>query len=231
MTQLPLTVAKRTISGKKVKKLRAQGKIPANVFGKNTKSMGVEVGGDLFAKIYDEAGETKVIELTVGDEKKPVLIQNVQVHPVTATILHVDFRQVDLREKIKAQIPIELTGESPVITEKSGVVLQLLNEIEVEALPTELPEKIEVDTTKLLKVGDVIIVSELSLPKSVAVLESPDSEVVKVAELVVEEEVAPATESTEEATAEGETVAGEETKDASEKEPTDLKKEKEEPKK
>lgn len=212
MKQIKLEVTKRTIKGKKVKHLRAKGALPANVFGKNVQSLEVEVKTDTFKKVYDAAGETGLIELTVGGEKRPVLIQNVQMHPVTGKILHVDFRQVDLKEKVKAQVPIELIGESPVVADNAGVVLQLLNEVEVEALPAELPEHIEVDVTKLVQVGDTVKVSDLRLSGELEILENPESEVVKIGELVVEEP-----EPVTEPAAEGEEVAetpaeGEETK-------------------
>src|SRR3989344_205538 len=105
-----LTVEKRTIAGRKVKNLRKQGIVPANVFGKKEASSAVQADQKAFAAVFKQAGETGIVELHIGSEVKPVLIQNVQVHPVTHVVLHADLRQVDLKEKIKASVPLEING-------------------------------------------------------------------------------------------------------------------------
>ncbi|MBI1872198.1 50S ribosomal protein L25, partial [Candidatus Collierbacteria bacterium] len=110
MAKLTLKLDKRTITGKKVKKLRRQGMVPANIFGKDIKSLAVSAKLTDFQKVYQDAGETQIVTLEVkGDEKeRPTLITNVQHNPITNEVLHVDFRQVDLKEKITANIPVEL---------------------------------------------------------------------------------------------------------------------------
>ncbi len=177
----------RTVSGRNVKKLRSQGLLPASVYGKNVKSAMLSVPTDAFGKVYGEAGESGLVELTVDGSVRPVLIHNVQVHPVTAVPLHVEFFQVDLKEKVHANVPLEFTGESPAVAQKQGVVLTILDEIEVEALPTDLPEKITIDTSTLAHVDQEIKVSDLKLPAGVTVLTDQTLTVVKVGSLVTKE--------------------------------------------
>lgn len=187
MKKISLKAAKREIVGRKVKKLRREHKVPANVFGKNIKSMAITLGHDEFKKVYDEAGETGLVDLAVDSKIHPVLIKNLQLHPVSGNILHVDFYEVDLKEKVSANVPLKLAGESPAVSGKLGVLLELAGEVEVEALPTDLPEFIEVNLVSLNNVGDTIKVSDLKIPGGVTVLTAMDTEVVKIAELVSKE--------------------------------------------
>lgn len=181
MEKVTLTAQTRSVKGRKVAKLREEGIIPANIFAKNTESRAIEINRDVFNRVYQKAGETSLIELVVGEEKTPVLISNVQYNPLTNEHIHVDFHAVNLKEKVTATVPVELVGESP--TEKSGlgtVVLQL-DEIEVEALPMDLPEKFEIDATLLTEVDQTIFVKDLKVDSSkVEIKEEADAIVVKV---------------------------------------------------
>lgn len=196
----------RTITGKKVKMLRKEGKLPATVYGKGVEPQTISIAIPEFSKVYQEAGETGLIELTIGEKKHPVLIHTVQVDPIRNNLVHVEFHEVNLKEKVHAEVPVELIGESVAIKEKIGVLLPLMDHIEVEALPTELPEKIEVDITGLAAINDQIIVGELTIPANVTVLTDPTLIVVKIGAFVVEKEPEPVVTETP---AEGETPAGE----------------------
>lgn len=187
MKKSVLTVNLRTLLGRKVKQLRQSGQLPGNIFGRKVKSTAVTVPMVDFNQVYAQAGETGLVELTLAGEKRPVLIQNVQLHPVTELPLHVDFRQVDLKEKIKANIPIEISGMAPAVDQKLGVLLTLIDEIEVEAYPADLPDKIAVDVSLLAQVNDLIKVSDIKLPSGVTVVTLPETEVVKIGELVTKE--------------------------------------------
>lgn len=203
-----LEATMRTITGRKVKQLRKKKLLPGNVYGKKIKSTSVEIPLDTFSKVYAVAGETGIVELKLGSEIRLVLIHNVQVHPVNAVPLHVDFFQVDLKEKIKANVPVEITGTAGAVSQKLGVLLTLSDEIEVEALPTELPEKIVIDVTKLNAVGDTIKVSDVTLPSGVVVVTKGDTEVVKIGSLVTKEaEKLAAEEAAAKAAAQAETVS------------------------
>lgn len=209
MKSIALKAEKRKLAGRKVKSLRKEGILPGNVYGKKVKSEGVQIDAKEFKKVFEEAGETGLVELTIGSEKKPVLIHDVQLDSVSDEPIHVDFMQVDLNEKVTATVPVEVEGESP--AEKSGIgtVVKLLNEIEVKALPADLPESFIVDASKLEEVDQVIKVSDLKYDKSkVEVDVDPEELVVKVEPPQKEEVVeAPAPAEGEEAPAEGEAQA------------------------
>lgn len=187
MKKTPLNAQKRVIIGNKVKNLRKKNLIPANIFGKKIKSLSISVSEDDFAKVYQIAGETGLVELTIDGEIRPVLIKLVQVHPVTNKPLHIDFYQVDLNEKVSANVPLKIIGISPAIATNLGILLQLTNEVEVEALPADLPENIEVDISVLAAVGDTILVSGLVLPKGVVVITDKETEVAKIGELITKQ--------------------------------------------
>src|SRR3989344_8858999 len=138
MDKVTLIAEKRTISGRKVKTLRGKGLIPANVFGKKIKSFAVQVSAKEFEKVFTQVGETGIVELSVKNgqtHKTSVLVSNVQKNPVTDSTIHIDFRQVDLKEKIEAAVPIEFTGESPAEKTGVGTLVSYVNEVLVEALP------------------------------------------------------------------------------------------------
>lgn len=187
MKKYSLTGENRKETGRKVKKLRKDGKLPATVYGKKVKSVSVTVSDADFKKIYSEAGETGLVELKVDGEIKPVLIHNVQVDPMSGLPLHAEFYQVDLKEKVHANVSVEFVGEAPAVHDKQGVLLSILDEIEVEALPTDLPEKLEVDVSKLAAVNDEVKVSDLKMPAGVTVLTEPGLTIVKVGALVTKE--------------------------------------------
>lgn len=189
MNRIPLKAEERTILGKQVKKLRREGLIPAHVFGNKLETEHVSVNGRDFLKVYHQAGETGLIDLKLGDEKiKPVLVRNVQVNPVTDIPVHIDFYQVNLKEKTIVPVPIVLIGEEPELVHTGeAVVIQPMSEVEVEALPTELPEKIEVDITSLKQIDDAILVSQLRVSEGVVILADAEAVVAKLDNAVTEE--------------------------------------------
>ena len=181
---------KRTITGRKVKSLRKEGILPANIYGKGIKSLAIEMPLKEFSKIYSKAGETGLIELIIaGTKPKTTLIHNVQKDVVSGDFLHVDFRQVDLTKKIIAAVPIVVKDEAPAVS-IGGVQIQIMDEIEVQALPADLPEKIEVDVSKLEKIGQSIAVKDLIYDKNKVKLQldNLDSLVVKIEAPAKEEE-------------------------------------------
>ncbi len=193
MAKITLSVEPRTVAGKKVRQLRRQGIIPANIFGGKIKSTAVQVKKTVFAPIWQHAGETQIVYLQLGDEKeaRPTLISNVQHNPVSDEVIHVDFRQVDLKEKITANIPVEVIGESPAVKDFQAAIITSLAEIEVEALPTDLPENIQVDIGVLKNIGDVIKVANLPIDRTkIEVRDDPETVVVSAAAQQAEE-VAP----------------------------------------
>ncbi len=217
MKKYKLSAEKRTVLGRKVKKIRKEGSLPANIYGKKVKSQAVVVKEKEFAKVFKEAGETSIIELMLGKVKKPVLIHNVQTDPVSDMPLHVDFHQVDLKEKVMANVPVEVLGEAPAEKQGLGTMVQYIDEIDVEALPAELPEKFEVDISGLEEVNAAIFVKDLKYDKKKIEIKLDDEEVVvKIEPLRKEEEVAPPAE--EEVVGEEEEKEGEEVEEEVKKE-------------
>lgn len=187
MNKLVLKAEKRKLSGRKVKQLRKEGVIPANVFGKKVKSESIQMKLVDFEKVYKESGETGLLELHINSDKKPVLVHNVQQDPVTDTALHIDFLQVNLKEKVSAEIPIELIGESPAEKQGLGTVVQYMDEVEVEALPTDLPESFEIDISKLTEVDQTIYLKDLKFDKAKVELKEDLEKIVVKLEPIKEE--------------------------------------------
>jgi len=194
MGKLNLKAEKRTVLGRKIKKIRREGLLPANVYGKKVASLSLQLDAKEFAKIYQEAGETGMIDLSVSGEKevRPVLIHNIQKDPVSEDFLHVDFRQVILTEKVTATIPVQITGEAPAETQKLGILVQQTSEIEIEALPADLPERFVVDVSKLAEVNQTIFLKDLTIDrKKIEIKTDPEQIIVKIEPLAKEEVVAP----------------------------------------
>ena len=191
------TVEERKTFGKKVKKLRAGGILPGNLFGKDIKSKALQIKEKDFRQLFKEAGETGVVEVKLKKETYPALIHNVQRDPVSDKIIHIDFHKVNLKEKIIAHVPIKLVGESPAEKSSLGLILQTINELEIESLPSDIPSEVAVDISKLEEVGQNINVKDLKIDREkVEVKNDPEGVVVSVQtaemkEEPVEEEKAP----------------------------------------
>ncbi len=166
MNKLTLKAEKRSLVGRKVKKLRKEGILPANLYGRNVKSVALQVENKEFQKVFEEAGETGLVELKLDKKSIPVLIHNVQIDPVSDKPIHADFLQVDLKKKVVAKVPVELIGESPAQKQGLGTVVLYVDEVEVEALPGNLPEKFEIDASKLTSVDQVFTVGDLEFDSS-----------------------------------------------------------------
>jgi len=188
-----LNAESRVIKGRKVKKLRKEGIVPANIFGKKVKSKAISIKLDDFKKVYREVGETGLINLEIKDkgqkEDRAVLISNVQMDPVSDIPVHVDFHQVDLKEKVTADVPVELTGVSPAEKQSIGTVVLYIDEIEVEALPGDLPEKFIIDISKLEAVDQAIYVKDLDIDKSKVEIKMDLEEIITKVEPPQKEEV------------------------------------------
>lgn len=163
--KLTINATKREVLGKQVKKLRKEGFVPANIYGKDFNSAAITLTLTDFTRVYNEAGETGVVYVSIegGDKDIPTLIKSVQKHPVNDFILHIDFRKINLKQKIETEVPLSFIGESPTV-KQGAVVLYQMDTITIEALPTDIPSEIEVDLASITEVGQDIRVSDL--PKS-----------------------------------------------------------------
>jgi large subunit ribosomal protein L25 len=184
---MDLSVQKRDILGRKVKSLREQGLIPAELYGHGSENVHLSVPIKEFTKLFKEAGESTIINLNLENEKLPVLIHDLQKNPLTDEISHIDFYQVRMDEKISTSVPLEFIGEAPAVREKGGILIKAVQEIEIEALPADLPHKIEVDLSKLSDIGTNIHVKDLKIDEKVKVLIDAETVVVTVTEPAKEE--------------------------------------------
>lgn len=163
---------KAEVRTKHVQAVRREDKIPAIIYGYGIKeNIDLQVDSKSLANIFNEAGHTSLISLAVKADKeaKPhtVLIREVQIHPVRSTILHVDFYQPRLDQVITAQVRLKFVGEAPAVKDAGGVLVRTVEEVEVEALPADLPHDIEVDISILSDFEKVIHMSDLVLPDKV----------------------------------------------------------------
>ncbi len=196
-TRTELTVVPREVLGKKVKVLRRAGLTPANIFGHHVESLAIQVSTDELKHVLRTAGRNDIVYLRLdGQEARPTFVRAVQQNPVSDAILHVDFLQISLKEKVRLDVPLHLVGLAPAVDRLGGILMHGLDHVAVEALPTDVPSFIEIDVSGLEEIGDAVKVSDLPIPEGVTVLTDMEQVVAKVAppavELVVEEEVAAA---------------------------------------
>lgn len=185
---MDLSVQNRDEISKNVKEVREKGYILAEFYGHGMENMHLAVKKDEFRKAYKEAGESSVITLVLGSKKMPALIHEVQQDYVSGETMHIDFYGVRMDEKISAGVVLEFIGEAPAVKTHGGVINKAMQEVEVEALPADLPHSIKVDLGTLTEIGQSIYVKDLSLPKGVEVLVDPETVVVGIAAPRAEEE-------------------------------------------
>ena len=183
---------------KGAKEVRNEGFIPAVLYGPKTKAVPVQVPYVTFEKIYKQAGESTLITLkffkdgTMDEgsaQDNIVLIRDAVKHPITHKFLHVDFYQVSLDDKITITIPIEYEGEPPGVKDEGGTLVRNLFEVEVRALPMELPHEIRVDVSGLAHIGDAISIKDIPRADAVEILTDPESTVAYIEAPREEEEI------------------------------------------
>jgi large subunit ribosomal protein L25 len=211
MARKELPVETREVTGKKVAVLRRSGILPGNVYGKGLESVSIQVNTDAMEKTLKVATANEVLDLKIGGEKetRPVVIQKVQRHPLTSSVLHAEFYQVSLTHTMHAEVPLVVIGTSEAIETYNGVLMTALESLSVEALPLDLPPRIEVDITPLVELEQSLHVRDLPIPANVTVLTDMDIMVVKISTpRVAEEEEAAVVAEGEEAAAAAEGEEG-----------------------
>ena len=186
---MELQVQKREILGKKVKILRKQGFVPAELYGANVENAHLVLPVKDFMKAYKEAGESTIVSLAFADKKIPVLIQDVVFSPLSQEVEHVDFLAVKMDEKIRTEVPLEFINEAPAVKEKNAILVKVTQELEVEAFPADLPRSIKVDLAKLIDIDTSIYVKDLEVSDKVKILVDGETVVASAVEQAVEEEV------------------------------------------
>jgi len=179
----------RTVLGGKVNALRKSGFIPAVLYGKGQETLNLQVPVKDFNKALKEAGESTLVYVNVEGKAYPTIIHDVARDPVKDQIIHADFYKVSLTEKIKTKIPVVFVGESPAVKDLAGIFVRNVNELEVEALPQNLPHEITVDISSLKAFGDQIMVKDVDLGKDVTIEADADTILATVQEPKSQEEL------------------------------------------
>jgi large subunit ribosomal protein L25 len=232
MEQIQIDAQPREETGKAIaKKLRAEGRIPAIVYNKGKNSTALSISNiELIHALHTSAGENVIINLNIKqdkkEEKKTVIIKDIQYHPIKGEVIHVDFGQISLTEKVTVKVPVEIKGEAIGVKRDEGTLEHILWEAEIECLPTKIPEKIEVHVDDL-EIGDIIHVKDLEVEEEIKILNNPDDAVVVIEPpRKVEEEGVPEAEEAVEEEKEPE-VIGEKEREEREREKEEEKRKKE----
>lgn len=192
--KINLNLDARTAQGKKVKRLRQDGIVPAVVYGPGMEPVNAQAAHNVIEKVVREAGKHTPVHLTVDGKKRIAMIKDVDTEPVKHKIRHVSFHAVNQNEPVNAEVPIRLVGEGESEAERAGlIVLQALDQIEVRALPLDLPEALEVSILNLKEAGEQVTVGDIQLPANVELVEhktgheedDEDEEAPKLTDLVV----------------------------------------------
>ncbi len=185
-----LQVKPRTELGKRAEGLRQVGKIPGIVYGPGVTPQPVALEASEFKKVYKQAGKSSLIDIKIDEAASvKVLIQEVQVHPLTLAPTHVDLRQINMKEKLTVDVPLEFVGEAPAVKELLGTLVRVHDTLTVRCLPADLPAKIQVDLSKLQTFNDVVAVADLILPAEVEALQGARDVIASVTPPLTEEQL------------------------------------------
>lgn len=180
----------RELKGRATEALRAEGTVPAVVYGFGTEPTNIQVDRNAFLKVLAAAGSSTVVDLVVGEKSFQVLIGEVQRNALNDFVTHIDFRAVDPNRKIEAKIPLVLVGLAPAVKELGGTLLQALEEVEVISLPNALVHEISIDVSTLATFDDVIRVSDIIAPEGVEITTDGEVAIASVQPPRSEEELA-----------------------------------------
>lgn len=195
MEEKVLNAEVRRVIGKQVKALRRQGGLPAIIYGHHLDPMPITLDAKEASRVLAGITSSQLLTIKVAGATHSTLVREKQRHPVRGNLIHVDFMAVSMTEKLRAMVIIDTEGEAPAVRDFDGLVVSGVEEIEVECLPKDLPERIVVNLSSLAAIGDAIYVRDLQLPAAVEVLTDPDEMIVLVTAPSVEaeeEEIAPA---------------------------------------
>jgi large subunit ribosomal protein L25 len=170
--KIELAASKRSAKGKKANELRLAGKVPAVVYGRGVKSESLQLDAKVLERVYRQAGGNKIVLLKVGEDRaRNVLIHDVQREAYRGELTHADFYVVRMDEELKTEVPLHFTGESTAVYQDGGTLMKNLDSVEVECLPKDLPDSIEVDISLLDDFEKTITLGDLRLPKGVKLTE------------------------------------------------------------
>ncbi|MEK7190609.1 MAG: 50S ribosomal protein L25 [Patescibacteria group bacterium] len=180
--------AKKREAGEKVDALRQAGEIPAVFYGVGQDTTSISVSIAQFKKVWREAGESSAVKIGMGEKEIDALIHEVQVDPVTSEPIHVDFLAIDMKKRIRVKVPMIFEGISNAVKSGIGNLVKVLHEVEIEALPADLPHNLIADISKLETLKDQVFVSDIRLPAGVIIVTNPSDIVASIVEQVEEKE-------------------------------------------
>jgi large subunit ribosomal protein L25 len=218
MDSISLSARPRSETGRHVHGLRRDGAVPAVLYGHKVPAMALAIDAKELERVWHRAGRTHLIDIKVqgGGKAHKALIKDLQFHPRNGHALHVDFFAVNLREKIAADVPVIVVGESPIVQQKVGQVQQVVSSLRVESLPADIPAQITVDISGLEEIDQGVALGQIELPKGVALVHAdPEEVVVKIAPVRVRAEEIEAEAAEEGAPAETAEAGAAETPEAS----------------
>ena len=190
MEKVVLKATRREVVGKQVKALRREGKLPAVIYGRHTDPINIVMDAHNASLALGKVTSSSLVTIDVDGKEYPALVRERQRDYIKNRLLHVDFLAVSLTEKIRTSVEVHFLGVSPAVKDFNAVLVHNLEELEVECLPTDLPERIDVDITPLAKPGDGIRVKDLIVSDKIRLLADPDTMVAVATYAKVEEEVA-----------------------------------------
>ena len=190
MADTGLKVSKREVLGKKTRFLRRAGQTPAHLFGHGVESLALQCDTGELQGVIARKGTTRLVNIKVGGEKeaRSVFIREIQRDALNGMIIHVDLYQINKSEKIKVALPIIFTGTAPAMKQKNNIIEHIVNELDVESLPDDLPPQIEVDLSVLAEVNQSISVRDIKLKPGVTIVAPPDQLIVKISQVAEEKE-------------------------------------------
>ena len=173
----------RIITGKKVKQLRRQGVIPVHLYGADIQPSNLQIDGRALNRLLPQVGTNIPVSIEVEDQEMENIcfVREVQRHPVTDEVIHVDFLRVDVTRTVSAEVPLALTGVSPAVTQMAGTLLQNIQSLSIEALPMDMPAEVPVDISVLIDFDTTLLVGDIEVPGNVTVLNDPEETLVRVA--------------------------------------------------
>lgn len=187
--KLELNASKREVIGGGLNSLRKSGFVPAVLYGKNQEAIPLQIPNKDFRKAFESAGESTLIFINVDGKSYPTIIHDIAKDAISDTILHADFYKVNLDEKIKAKVEVVFQGESPAVKDLGGIFIRNINELEIEALPQDLPHEIAIDISSLKNMGDQILVKDLKLGDKLKVIAEAEEIIATVQEPMSEAEL------------------------------------------
>jgi large subunit ribosomal protein L25 len=223
--KIQLNAQLRPDAGVGLSKLRADGYIPGVLYGKAMDAIPLQILAKDFGKALKISGESTLVYIELDGKSYPTIIHDVARDPIRDTILHADFYKVRLDEKIKAMVPVQFEGEAPAVKDLGGIFVRNINELEVEALPQDLPHEVLVNISGLVQIGEHISVKDINLGDNVKITSNLDEIVALIQQPISEEQLAKDLEQTTVSVEDVEEIKKEKTEEATEEATAEDKKE------